>query len=105
MFTDAVAPHASKKGSAFLKRRGVAIQQPQSNCRMHVHSLSRSPANLPLVARRGSVSGASAGGWFVLPVKEASGELKSLTAETRAAIRTILVQTQTDLPAVYFDFE
>ncbi len=39
--------------------------------------------------------------WEVLAGEDVSGEYKSLTAETRAAIRAILVQTKTDLPAVW----
>ena len=39
--------------------------------------------------------------WDVLAGEETSGEFKSLTAETRAAIRAILVQTKTDLPAIW----
>jgi hypothetical protein len=39
--------------------------------------------------------------WDVLSGEDASGEFKSLSTETRAAIRDILVQTKKDLPAYW----
>jgi len=39
--------------------------------------------------------------WDVLSGEDASGEFKSLSAETRASIRDILVQTKKDLPAYW----
>mgnify|MGYP000390831836 CR=1 FL=1 len=39
--------------------------------------------------------------WEVLSGEDTSGEFKSLPAETRVAIREILVQTKKDLPAYW----
>ncbi len=112
LFTDEAPLAAPVRGSSEFVRQfealgpadsqGRSLRQFDLRTRLFKYPCSfmvYSPSfeTLPLRARRQLYRRL----WDVLAGEDASGEFKTLTAESRAAIRAILVQTKTDLPAVW----